>query len=84
MVSALVVACISWFEFEVHSTYTIVKQSFLLRKQVHKDPTSVNFCKSCDKKDGNPSFFIFNYCWSILQRNKQSSLQLYIDFWKLR
>lgn len=59
MVSALVVACISWFEFEVHSTYKIVKQSFLLRKQVHKDPTSVNFCKSCDKKDGNSSFLYF-------------------------
>lgn len=60
MVSALVVACISWFEFEVHSTYKIVKQSFLLRKQVHKDPTSVNFCKSCDKKDGNSSFLFFS------------------------
>lgn len=59
MVSALVVACRSWFEFEVHSTYQIVKQSFLLRKQVRRDATSVNFCKSFDKKMTTQFFFIF-------------------------
>lgn len=82
MVSALVVACRSWFEFEVHSTYQIVKQSFLLRKQVRRDATSVNFCKSFDKKMTTQFFFIFQLLLKYFV--KKWTIILTVVYWFLK